>query len=124
MKVLLSIKPEYVEKIFSGDKRYEFRKAVFKNKDVDKVVIYATKPVGKVVGEFDVGEIIKGSPDAIWDRTKTYSGITEEFFRCYFYGRDCAFAISVNNPSRYEKPFDLNHLLSNGVAPQSFCYLQ
>ena len=36
MKVLLSIKPEYVDKIFSGEKRYEYRKSMFKNKNIDK----------------------------------------------------------------------------------------
>ena len=30
MKVLLSIKPEFVEKIFSGEKRFEYRKNIFK----------------------------------------------------------------------------------------------
>ena len=44
MKVLLSIKPEFVEAIFSGEKLYEYRKAIFK-KNVTTVVIYATKPV-------------------------------------------------------------------------------
>ena len=38
MKVLLSIKPEFAEKIFNGTKKYEFRKSIFKNKDVDKVI--------------------------------------------------------------------------------------
>lgn len=30
MKVLLSIKPEYVEKILDGTKKFEFRKGIFK----------------------------------------------------------------------------------------------
>ena len=40
MKVLLSIKPEFADKIFNGTKKYEFRKSIFKNKDVDTVVVY------------------------------------------------------------------------------------
>ena len=52
MRVLLSIKPEFVEKIFSGEKLYEYRKAMFKNVNVSSVVIYSTMPVGKIVGEF------------------------------------------------------------------------
>ena len=31
MKVLLSIKPEFAEKILNGTKRFEFRKGIFKN---------------------------------------------------------------------------------------------
>ena len=53
MKVLLSIKPQFVEEIFAGKKRFEYRKAIF-SKDVDSVVIYSTKPVGKIVGEFTI----------------------------------------------------------------------
>jgi predicted transcriptional regulator len=30
MKVLLSIKPQFAEMIFSGTKKYEFRRSVFK----------------------------------------------------------------------------------------------
>lgn len=33
MKVLLSIKPEFAERIFNGSKKYEFRKVIFKNPD-------------------------------------------------------------------------------------------
>lgn len=36
MKILLSIKPQYVEKIISGEKRYEFRKKEFKRRDIDQ----------------------------------------------------------------------------------------
>lgn len=32
MKVLLSIKPEFANKIFEGTKRFEFRKSIFKKK--------------------------------------------------------------------------------------------
>ncbi|WP_369009144.1 ASCH domain-containing protein, partial [Escherichia coli] len=49
MKVLLSIKPEFAEKILNGTKRFEFRKGIFKNPQISTVVIYATMPLGKVV---------------------------------------------------------------------------
>lgn len=52
MNVILSIKPEYVSEIIAGRKRFEFRKAVFA-KSVEKVYIYASAPISKVVGEFD-----------------------------------------------------------------------
>ena len=48
MRVLLSIKPEFAEKILNGAKRYEFRKQAFAQ-PVEAVVLYATKPVGKIV---------------------------------------------------------------------------
>ncbi|MCE9673826.1 ASCH domain-containing protein [Myxococcus stipitatus] len=123
MKVLLSIKPEYAEKILEGKKHYEFRRAVFKNPEVKTVVIYATKPVGKVVGEFDIAEVLSECPSDLWARTSKLAGITRRFFDQYFTGRKTAYAIKVQNVRRYRKPLELQTLLENGVPPQSFCYL-
>ena len=50
MRVLLSIKPEFVKEIIEGRKKFEYRKKVFKRPDVSSIVVYATKPYGKVVG--------------------------------------------------------------------------
>ncbi len=124
MKVLLSIKPEYAEKILSGEKHYEFRKSIFKNSDVDKVIIYATKPLGKVIGEFDIDHVMQDNPDKIWKMTKNFSGITYEFFNQYFQGKSRAFAIKVKNPSTYSNPIELSEILPSGIAPQSFCYIR
>ena len=51
VKALLSVKPEYAEKILSGEKIYEFRRRIFKRKDVDILVIYATRPQCRVVAD-------------------------------------------------------------------------
>lgn len=47
MKILLSIKPEFADKIFEGTKQFEFRKSIFKDKTVRKVVVYASSPIQK-----------------------------------------------------------------------------
>ena len=67
MKVLLSINPEYVEKIFSGEKKYEFRRNIFKRKNIKSIIIYSTSPVKKVVGEFYIEEIIEDLPEKLWE---------------------------------------------------------
>lgn len=123
MKVLLSIKPEYAEKILLGEKRFEFRKAVPKNAAVRTIVIYATMPVGKVVGEFEVGGILAERPRNIWSMTSAFAGITKRFFNEYFEGRTTAYAIKVKSPKRYDQPLDLSSVLTSGIPPQSFCYL-
>ena len=124
MRVLLSIKPEFVEKIVSGRKKYEYRKSIFKRDDVTSVVVYATRPYGKVVGEFEIDEIISGNPTKIWEDTKSYSGIAEEFFAEYFSDRDTAFAIKIKKFIPYDVPLELVELdASVKVPPQSFCYL-
>lgn len=123
MKVLLSIKPEYVEKIFAGNKRFEFRKAIFKNEEVKKVVIYATLPVGRVVGEFEVDGYIAGEPIDVWKLTQGSAGISEEFFHEYFLGRQKAFAIKIGKVRKYKRPKHLHEIEDGCVAPQSYRYL-
>lgn len=123
MKVLLSIKPEHAENILAGTKRFEFRKAIFKNPNVKTVVIYATKPVGMVIGEFEVEHILSDRPSRIWAETGPFAGISRAFFREYFSGRHMAHAIGVRNATRYPEPQSLRAILQHGIAPQSFCYV-
>lgn len=62
MKVLLSIKPEFAFKIFEGKKKFEFRKVIFKNPNVKTVVVYASSPVQRVIGEFEIDDILSSDP--------------------------------------------------------------
>lgn len=123
MRVLFSIKPEYAEKILNGTKRFEYRKAVPRNESVHTVVIYATMPVGKVVGEFEVGGVLRDKPSVLWHRTKDASGITRAFFDSYFSGRAEASAIAVKKPKRYPRPLSLEAVSGSVTPPQSFQYL-
>ena len=123
MKILLSIKPEFAEKILTGKKRFEFRKVLFRNPNVQTVVIYATMPVGKVVGEFEVGGILSAGPKKLWLQTSEFAGIAHPYFKEYFDGREIGHAIKVGKVRRYKRPLDLTEVLPSGVAPQSFCYL-
>lgn len=122
MKVLLSIKPQFAIKIFDGTKKFEFRKSMFKNANINTVVVYASSPMQKVIGEFTIDEIIEESPDALWEKTKKHSGITKEFFDEYFFNRDRAFAIKVKEANRYQQPLDLIDF-DLSFAPQSFVYI-
>ncbi|PHM45909.1 hypothetical protein Xmau_00300 [Xenorhabdus mauleonii] len=123
MKVLLSIKPEFAEKILNGTKKYEFRKGIFKNTSVRSVVIYATKPVGRIVGEFDIETIIEDAPEAVWYKTYEYAGISKQFFDSYFFKKKKAFAIQIGKVKKYSTPIPLDEFGHNIVAPQSYRYL-
>ncbi|PGN60753.1 hypothetical protein CN966_05685 [Bacillus cereus] len=123
MKVLLSIKPEFVKEILLGNKRFEYRKNIFKRKDISSVVVYATKPYGKVVGEFEIENILIDEPKIIWGKTKNYSGITQNYFNSYFEGRQTGVAIQIKEFKEYANHLDLVDFDKTiKVAPQSFCY--
>ncbi len=124
MRVLISIKPEFVKKIFSGEKKFEYRKAIFRNPNVDTVVIYATKPCGKVVGEFEINKILCDNPEKIWESTQEFSGITKEFFDQYFRNKEKAYAIEIGDVTQYKHPLSLNEFDKDiNTPPQSVQYL-
>lgn len=123
MQILISIKPNYADKILNGKKHFEYRKTIFKKTDIKKVLIYATAPVGKIIGEFEIDQIISNSPNQVWEETKHYSGISEDFFNEYFKGRSVAHAIKIANVKAYKTPISLNELKEGLKAPQSFVYI-
>ena len=119
--ILLSINPRYVERIMSGDKIYEYRKIQCK-KNVDKIVIYSTSPVMKVVGEADVADILIDEPQAIWKITEKKSGIDKAFFDMYYAGKKQAVAYKLKHIVQYDVPKKLSEY-GIKMAPQSFCYV-
>lgn len=121
-QMLLSINPKHVENIFNGTKRYEFRK-VRCTADVDKIIIYATAPQKKVVGEAEVEAIIEDDVIEIWKRTALFSGISYEFFREYYKGKKKAVAYKLGKVKVYEEPRCLSDY-GLTYAPQSFVYLK
>lgn len=123
MKVVLSIKPEYAYKIFDGSKRFEFRRSIFKNKNVKSVIVYASAPVQKVIGEFEIENILDDDLKTLWGRTKEFSGISEEYFYEYFSNKDRGFAIQVKSKKKYRKAKCLKSDF-NLSPPQSFAYLK
>jgi predicted transcriptional regulator len=124
MDVLLSIKPKFAEAIIDGRKRYEFRKIKFANKDINRVCIYATSPVKKIIGVFKISNIIEDRPHALWDRLKDHAGISEEEFFNYFSNSEKGFALEIKDVEKFENPIDPNALIPNFVPPQSFYYIK
>ncbi len=121
----MSIKPEYVEKIFNGNKKFEYRKTIFTNLNVKTIVIYATRPCGKVVGEFNIKNIFCNNPEILWKNTKDYSGVSKKYFNKYFEGRERGFAIEIGEIIKYDEPLTLKEF--NGkikTPPQSFFYIK
>lgn len=119
--ILLSIKPEYVERIFNGSKKYEFRKHLPQEK-VDKIVIYSTDPVQRIVGEVEVLGTIMMKPTPLWEFTKTHAGISRAKYRLYFKDCSVAYAFQLGKTQIYKAPKKLEEIGLKS-APQSFVYL-
>lgn len=121
--VLLSIKPQFAEKIFDGSKRFEFRTKVFSNRNVKKVIVYASLPIGKVIGEFEIEDILELKPGYLWKRTRKYSGISKDFFDSYFCGREIGYAIKIGKTRKYRTALDLQKNFNVKRPPQFFVYI-
>ncbi|MFH1988000.1 MAG: ASCH domain-containing protein [Pseudomonadota bacterium] len=121
-RILLSIHPEYANAIFDGRKGFEFRRVLFK-KDVREIVVYATSPISRVIGKFEIEDIYVDSPNELWAKTEFLAGVTKEKFDTYFKDREKAFAIKVSNPVRFSKSQPLSNYVSSNTPPQSFCYV-
>lgn len=120
--ILLSINPSHVENILNGTKRYEFRKKACK-RHADKILIYSTTPIMKVVGEAEVEDVLVDDPETIWKRTEKKSGIDKIFFDEYYQNRNQAVAYKLKNVIKYGKPRELKDYGINS-APQSFQYIE
>ena len=63
--VLLPIKPEYANAIFTGEKRVEFRKKEF-GRPVSHIVVYSSSPEKKVLGYFKISFVDVANPMTAW----------------------------------------------------------
>lgn len=134
--VLLSIKPKYSKKIFSGEKRFEFRKKVWKDynflsvMDAQKIYLYATSPIKRIQGYFKYYHIEVKNPGKLWKKYRYLAGITEKDFQTYFkynnfeYQIRIGFAICILSTVEFKRPLN-PRLLSPGFhPPQNFSYLK
>lgn len=118
--IVLSIHEIHAERIFSGLKTFELRKVLPKFQ-VDKVFLYQTGGKG-LVGAFDVVNILRDSPENLWDYVGE-NATTEKRFYDYFQNRTEACALEITNPIKFLTNLDKNFLKAHEekfTAPQSY----
>lgn len=129
--IILSIHSKHAEKIYSGEKQYEFRKTVPMSSGKArcpiitgmKVYFYETKPTGLITGEVIVKQCILGVPSGVWQLVQKHSGRDYAAFFEYFEYSKTAYALDVRNFKKYDTPLPLSHFNLNR-APQSWCYVK
>lgn len=122
MNVLLSIRPCYAERILDGEKKYEFRRRIFR-KDVESIYIYSTSPVKRIVGVLRIEQIIEGTVEMIWEECSSGAGLSREEYFGYFENKEKAFAIKIKEVQAFDEPVDPNVISEDFVPPQSFRYV-
>ncbi len=119
--IILSIKPEYVQKIIEGTKKYEYRRRIAKE-NIRYIYIYSTYPIMKVVAKVEVVGVLSASPSSLWEKTKSMSGISRVKYREYFKGCKIAYAYELKKVFVFDEPKELIEY-NITFAPQSFLYL-
>lgn len=122
-KILLSIKPKYAYQILEGTKKVEYRKQIPLQKEISRVLIYASRPISRVIGEFRIAEVLSDTPNNLWEKTFRIGGIDKTDYFTYFANHSIAYAYQIEDL----KTFDIPRTLSEfGVkrAPQNFVYVE
>ncbi|MDY4051795.1 MAG: ASCH domain-containing protein [Bacilli bacterium] len=120
--IIISINPEHVENIIKGIKKYEYRTKAAKQ-DINKIIIYETFPIKKIVAEAEIIEVLMMNPSDLWELTKNDSCITKDYFDKYFKNKKVAYAYKLGKVEVYDSPKELKEF-GLKYAPQSFVYIK
>jgi predicted transcriptional regulator len=86
------------------------------------VVVYASSPVQRVVGYFEVDGVSESDPSALWAEHSDVGEIGAEEFREYYDGAERGVAIHVGRVHHLLLPLPLDEVVPSAVPPQSFAY--
>lgn len=121
---LISIHPNYVEKILSGEKRLEFRRG-WANIPVGLLVIYATFPVQRIVAIAQLGQVVRGTKSKLWKLARDHGGgISRRKLFAYMEGKKYGVALELLRKLKIVEGIDPRKLFGEEFRPpQSFRYL-
>lgn len=125
--LLLSIRPEYANKIFDSNKTVELRRVRPRLlNEGDLVLIYVSSPIKAVVGSFKVDYIIEKPPRELWEEVKDKAGISKGKFYEYYQGTSKGIGIFFKDIHRFREQVELQSLrkkLPELKPPQSYRYM-
>lgn len=126
--LLMSIRPQFVEKIQRGNKVVEIRKKFNPKWDGCRITIYSSHPVRAICGYATIKSIKKGDPQNIWAQFEDDVGCTREEFDRYTESCETVYAISLKDFEAYSTPVAIDqvaHLLNKDLKPpQSYTSLE
>lgn len=118
---LISVKPEWANLFFdhATPKTVELRKGSFGKalEAGDRLLIYATLPVGKIIGEVRVRDRTQLPTDRLRSETEDFAQVSAEDFNSYYQGKDAGVGVWVEKPELFSTPISLEVLKSAGIAP-------
>jgi predicted transcriptional regulator len=123
--MVLSIKPQYSEKIIVGRKTVELRRRFPVNVPKGtKAYVYSTTPVRAIVGYAEIKGVLKKPVAQIWEDHSHTAFIKKEDFDAYFKGAEHGFVLCFKNARALNNEIKLDELREryHFQPPQSFLY--
>lgn len=114
--IILSIKPQFVEAIFTGRKRFELRRRRPEIEPGTVVYVYCTAPQQAIVGRFTCPSVHMGGPGELWTRFGPFSCVSVEEFLTYFRGVKIGYALEIAQVRPWAEPVGLAAL--RRIAPR------
>lgn len=129
--VLMSIKPKYAKKIYSGEKTVELRKSFPKylGPKNNLVIIYETRPVMAVTGCFWVENVaVNSDPEWLykWLCVGYKIGITYQEYKRYYRDANKAVALLIDKTKKADNQIALKkvkEIVKGFRPPQSYYYI-
>ena len=126
--ILMSIRPEFAEKIKSGEKTIEIRKYFNTNLQGRKLTIYSSRPFQNLLGYADIDKVEKNSPEVTWNKYKDKIACSEKEFAEYTFDSKQIYSIFLKNFNNFTTPVPLNQLSflvdTDLKPPQSYYKLE
>lgn len=122
-EILISIRPEYSEKLLGGQKSVELRRRPVRVPPGTRVWIYSTLPVGRLDAVAEVEAVYEWPPSEIWDQYGHVSGVTQAALESYFSGVDQGCVVVFKQVVPVHRPLSLGLMrkrLGNFNPPQFF----
>jgi len=126
--LLISVKPQYARKIFSGEKTVELRKSAPRKANKDSLLlIYVTSPVKELWGICKIDEIISNNPMDLWDEIGDKTGISKKEYSAYYKKSNNAYGIKLKDIKNFlDNPIKLTllkDLIPGFAPPQTYRYI-
>lgn len=125
--ILISLDAKFADGILNGSKHVELRRRRMHVAPGTTLWIYAKVPVASVVGKACVEDIHAGSPEALWRKFGSVSGMSKPDFFLYFDGVSRGFALVLSHAERLRKAIPLAELRGHNKyfqPPQFFARMQ
>jgi predicted transcriptional regulator len=101
-EAIISIHPKFANAILAGTKTVELRRRIPPVMIGTRLWIYATQPVGAVIGTATIEAIVRGTPEVIWNLCADRAYVSRPEFDRYFSGTSQAIGISLRGAQKIE----------------------